>query len=260
MVSREDLLRYDFKNESPNYDVANEIEPIRKFILYKMSYRGTKFDCDRCLLAKEMYRFIYGGKYGGIINNLEPDTMNSFYTTYRQMLLNKDKVYWSMDFEKYCESKGYVYEQLKKRYETMKMLRYTWLLTDKVYNYYRDINENKEIRRFASLTHSIGNFTFVPKGFNTKRAVKFKDFWDLSLNEIKTNYKSKYIKDYGGLQFSDMISIFKLGMYLNRAGDVDRFSDSYFSKVKSNEDMVNMIGKINKKILIRAKSMLGLSV
>ena len=43
-----------------------------------------------------------------------------------------------------------------------------------------------ELEKLASLTHTIGNFTLVPNGYHTNRYASSKDYWDLSLEQIKT--------------------------------------------------------------------------
>ena len=86
--------KYDFKNESPTNKVRNENNPIRKFFEYKHDSKKSKFDCDRCQLAKEIYLKLWNiDKYK--LNFYDFDTMNSFYRIYRLLLISYDADYWN---------------------------------------------------------------------------------------------------------------------------------------------------------------------
>lgn len=227
--------RYDFKNESPMEEVKQEKNPVKKFLKYKLS--DSSFDCDRSDLARSIYKKIWRlsdeqlAKY-------DFDTMNSFYRIYRLLLLAYDiergNLHWkSSGISDY-------------------KLRYVWLLAE--YDFYKEINELEEVQKFAVLTHSIGNFTLVPKGFNTRRNSLFDDYWDITLEYFlmvlgkeaflqqchKFKYKAAYLENS------------KIQKYWEGHTMVDKKLPSNFSSVQ----ILEVIKKITHSIEIRGKEML----
>lgn len=63
--------------------------------------------------------------------------------------------------------------------------KYTWneFLLDNFTKFER-VHQDPQLKRFAELTHSIGNITVVPIGFNSGRSLSFKDYWDYSLEQL----------------------------------------------------------------------------
>ena len=63
--------------------------------------------------------------------------------------------------------------------------KYTWneFLLDNFTKFDR-VHQDPQLKRFAELTHSIGNITVVPLGFNSGRSLSFKDYWDYSLEQL----------------------------------------------------------------------------
>ncbi|MGM7635290.1 hypothetical protein [Bacillus sp. Hm123] len=226
---------YDFKNESPTDRVKNEDNPIKKFFEFKLDFSQSSFDCDRCELAKEIYEKLWSLS-AKELNFYDCDTMNSFYRVYRLLLKSYDSDYW--------EKAGI------NNYPT----RYKWLLKDEVYEHYKTINENESVKKFAKLTHSIGNFTLVPKGFNKKRNTLLHDYWDLTL---------QYFKNFlGETAFVSLVEKYYYGDYLNGL-NVNFYWDDH-SLIKralpthlSYENIISIIGNINKLIEARGENMLN---
>lgn len=226
---------YDFKNESLKEEVKHEKNPVKKFLKYKIS--GSSFDCDRSELARSLYKKIWRLSDEQLAN-YDSDTMNSFYRIYRLLLL-------AYDIEQgnsYWKSSGI------SNYK----LRYKWLLDE--YDYYKEINEHKEVQKFAGLTHSIGNFTLVPKGFNTKRNALFDDYWDITLEY--------FLKEFGEDTFLQHCQKFKyIGAYLDNS-EIQMYWDGHAmnnKKLPSNFNTIQIlevIKKINRSIEIRGKEML----
>ncbi|QWC25114.1 hypothetical protein KJK41_22050 (plasmid) [Bacillus haikouensis] len=193
--SDEEVVAFDFKNESPSDAVRKEQHPVKKFILYRKEYQeNNAFDCDRCDLILEIHNKVYSNKNLGY---LDTDTMNSFYTSYRLLLLSFDKFFWENDIITFSRNRGIEFNaasENKKRLE-----RYDWLLSDKVFSHYADINNLPEVMRFATLTHSLGNMTLIPKGYNVGRATSTKDYWDLtllSLRDFLGSFFDNFVIDY----------------------------------------------------------------
>lgn len=199
---------YDIKNESTNINVISEINPIKKILLYK----NGSFDCDSSKYSKEMYKKLWNWKTSGNFCFYEQfgcemgiDTMNSFLTTFNWFINTyfSDFVYalFNVKYIQTVQSDTLVckWDEIEKEI----LQRYGLCLVNK-------------IKEFAYLTHTIGNFSLVPKKingwtigkstFNTKRATVFKDFWDLSLLFLKENMTSSLFCEY--------IKYFRLDMYM----------------------------------------------
>jgi hypothetical protein len=199
---------YDFKNEYPwDEDMPTQIDSISLFLKYKATQPG--FDCDCCDLANEIYALLWecspiSGRdrwspryslgvmedavnsvvksYSGEIlfdkKSLERETMNSFKTTYDQAIKIEIKEHPNIRLRDYQNKFG-------------------WIDIQKFKNDHPDILEkvdaNKELQKFACLTHSIGNFTMLINpsllnyeiGFNIGRYTPTKDYWDLSLDLLR---------------------------------------------------------------------------
>jgi hypothetical protein len=227
--------RFDFKNEHPMEEVKQEKNPVKKFLLYKLS--DPSFDRDRSELARSLYKRIWRlsdeqlAKY-------DFDTMNSFYRIYRLLLLAYDREQGNS----YWNSSGI------SDYE----LRYLWLLAE--YDYYKEINEHEEVQKFAALTHSIGNFTLVPKGFNTKRNILFDDYWDITLEYfLKELGKDAFLQQCQKFNYTAAyLDNSKIQMYWEGHTMFDKKLPSNFSTIQ----ILEVIKKINRSIEIRGKEML----
>ena len=112
--------------------------------------------------------------------------MNSFYQTYRLLLLSSDKSFWKSDFNAFCNNRGVGVKPKSIKKNALKLLRYEWLLSEKVFNHYENINNHPDVMRFATVTHTIGNMTLLPKGFNVGRAIATRDYWDLTLMSLQS--------------------------------------------------------------------------
>ena len=53
------------------------------------------------------------------------------------------------------------------------------------YDRFERVHDNPQFQEFARLTHTIGNVTIVPKGFNTTRGTYAYDYWDYALASLK---------------------------------------------------------------------------
>jgi hypothetical protein len=180
-LRKEEVVNYDFKNESPSSAVHMELHPVKKFFLYKKDYQENKvFDCDGCDLSLEIHSKVYPNKN---LEYLDSDTMNSFYSTYRLLLRSFDKSFWDNDIITFCNNRGIDFNKASKNKKYL--LRYEWILSEEVFNHYIDINNLPEVKRFATLTHTLGNTTLLPKGYNTGRAIPTKDYWDLTLISLQ---------------------------------------------------------------------------
>jgi hypothetical protein len=256
--SEEEVLTFDFKNESPSSAVQREQHPVKKFFLYRKEYQqNKKFDCDGCDLILEIHATIYSDKNLGY---LDSDTMNSFYTSYRLLLLSFDKFFWDNDIIAFCHKRGIDFKSAsenKKRLE-----RYEWLLSEKVFNHYAYINNHPEVKRFATLTHSLGNMTLIPRGYNVGRATSTKDYWDLTLLSLRDFFGSSFdnfVTDYYMQDFTvDTIEFWEghsFGYPLPNSfskQEAHKLSKEEKNKIVHNR-IVEFMQKVNVKIEKRSK-------
>jgi len=207
-MAKDEAVRYDFKDFWLTLEEKNRIlcikkcidltNPIEKVLVYK-HYAPPSFDCDCCGLMNKIYEKLWGcirdedksktshvyslGDFNKALeffddsccwqnNFLERDTMNSFFTIYKFAL--------QICLEKKVKFNGWPSKS-----------SIPDLLDD--FDYHRKIiiekSEDlyKALEDYASLVHSIGNFTMLInpntkyKRFNTRRIFKTYDNWDLSL-------------------------------------------------------------------------------
>ena len=186
-VSLLDFATYDFKNEDFSEEIRNENNPLAKFSMYHNS--KSNFDCDSsngtCDLANEVYEVLWGFNYKLGVT----------------MPLNLRRKFENWD---------------RMGADTMNSFATTYInALHKIYNGDEDkLHGNELIQDFASLTHSVGNFTLVPfhlapddeKSFNQYRGYKPQeeasgkyfvyDYFDLSLKLIKENLDEPVFRNY----------------------------------------------------------------
>ncbi|MCK1998145.1 hypothetical protein MPH47_13150 [Psychrobacillus psychrodurans] len=229
---------YDFKNESPTDRVKNEENAIKKFFKFKLDSSQSSFDCDCCELAKEIYVKLWNLSAKDL-NFYDCDTMNSFYRIYRLLLISYDN-YLKDD---YWNKAGIV------DYHT----RYKWLLKEEVYEHYKKINENESVKKFAKLTHSIGNFTLVPKGFNIERNTLLDDYWDLTLQYFKDFLEENTFVSFAEkYYYEDYIDGSNVNFYWKDHSLIKKALPTYLSY----ENIISIIEKINDLIEARGKKLL----
>ena len=84
-----------------------------------------------------------------------------------------------------------------------------------------DYKEKKEsydvLREYAKLTGCLGNFVLVPKGFNGYRGLAgtIRDYWDLSLHELRCDRSGQGWLDQVDMPFNKYINLFFLWDYVS---------------------------------------------
>ena len=110
------------------------------------------------------------------------------------------------------------------------------------------VNENKELQRFAQLTHTIGNIAIVPKGFNRRRSCQ--DYWDFALLKLKAKMKKadwlQYVKNH------------EMQMYVTPEGDVIPFWENHFNVLTptNEEELFEFVTFVNNAIEERGKALI----
>lgn len=206
---------YDFKLEYENVEEKNfwnlceEEDTIKRFFKYKIN--DTSFDCDMCKLSREIYRKLWGWedisqkstimRYGccpdlSSVISFGPDTMNSYLTVFNRLnaLLEEDGLRSEKSKEIVREIRGKIRCDSALYYYTLLIDR-----ADKKVSWSSILKDKKKMtmwKKYAAYTHTLGNFTLVPAGFNTDRNRLFGDFWDLSLAYLRSKaYDSVWTGD-----------------------------------------------------------------
>lgn len=117
-------------------------------------------DCDSCELTQEIYFALWGNKYGGDTMNSVQFALNVLYAKSAPNLMPKPK--------------GRKNVSIRFMLEHMQATEnFCGLLTENF--------KESDLIEYIENYHTLGNFVLVPRGFNTYRSSKFKDYWDSSL-------------------------------------------------------------------------------
>lgn len=178
-INSENPVEYDFKYQigqviphltkpsaiKVSNFVLNEENNIKRLLFYKMlKFCGSRFDCDGsaikgtnekyfCKLSREIYRKFWDFN----------DDINKNRT-----IKNNYGLVSGFDIEFGPDT-----------------------LNSFITSYENNTSNNVTFKNFAVLTHTIGNFTLVPrmedkfeKGFNSYRGLHYGDYWDISLQHL----------------------------------------------------------------------------
>ena len=155
------------------------------------------FDCDSWNgsndLMDEIYDRLWRNKMDkSLRDKFGGDTMNSFATTFHALFCDGDSFLAYKNDIKSIES-----EEKKKREEKKKFY--------------------DALREYAKLTGCLGNFVLVPKGFNGYRGLAgtIKDYWDLSLHELRCDRSGQGWLDLVDMPFNKYINLFFLWDYVS---------------------------------------------
>ena len=254
----EKVLEKDIKDYSPNEDVRNEKDSIKKLLLFKEDYKQSKFDPDSTEQAKNIYKELQWCTNDDLGVYVQGDTMNSFFTTYKSAIINSNQNYNEMCVKANIKMNKGLLEQISKIIDNYELFK----LNDELTNVFTD---------FARLTHTIGNLTLVPNGYNTLRNSNVKDYFDLTLEKVKEEgWKSfnkkgkeedskeilKWQKDFMG-----QIEKYCLQDYVDKYGNIIPLYEGhilyrkpYIPKIEN--EIIMCINEMNKRIRIRGLRMI----
>ncbi|HBI53263.1 MAG TPA: hypothetical protein DDX72_10895 [Ruminococcaceae bacterium] len=164
---------------------------------------------------------------------LETDTMNSFATIFNQFIrehCNKGQ----SKFDTYKDRDRYFLNNIDDWYAESQNIKLECL---------------KEFNKFAAYTHCLANMILVPKGYNVARYNRTKDYWDLTLIDLKENRRLN-------------VEIYKVRFFLmewfDTDGSVKKLHEkhpSYEEKGLKVEDYLKVVTEINCRIEARAKAL-----
>lgn len=141
----------------------------KKKTVFNVSGRaGAGADCDK--EAFPLYQAL--GWQEDQQDIIRGETMNTFITTFHQALLNsanKEKVYTEIGIDP------------KRLLSNQKAILYQ----DQQYKKFELVSKNyAAFERFATLSHTFGNFTVLPHWMNTGRYLFSRDYWDITLKSL----------------------------------------------------------------------------
>lgn len=177
------------KSKTLKREVISAPDPILLWYIYKKidenEKNGRLFDCDSWNgsndLIDEIYDRLWRNKMDeSLRDKFGGDTMNSFATTFNAF---SGKESYEESFDDYKEK--------NKSYDVL--------------------------REYAKLTGCLGNFVLVPKGFNGYRGLAgtIRDYWDLSLHELRCDRSGQGWLDQVDMPFNKYINLFFLWDYVS---------------------------------------------
>lgn len=196
------FAKYESKKKSDNCRYEEQENPIKNWLKYRIS--NDNYDCDNSLGMAELYKVIWGcctEKSEAV----RGDTINSFWTTFKVAMQIYDT-----NYHIYKVSVG------KKPFS----VQFEEILND-LKNIYDKLDQNMqiELEKLARLTHSIGNFIPMIRGYNTGRYPHTKDYFDLTLDTLKV-----FLSENG---FKDVVERYQLDDYVKNSYDVKRLFEGH---------------------------------
>lgn len=219
---------YDFKTVDRNKGSSESIHPIELFLRYKNGELKVK-DCD-----KEAF-FIYQtfGWQEDVDSIIRGEVMNSFWNPYKTMMKLSYPEKW------------------RGQHPTLKDIPY--ILAH--FHEFQEVHENHELKKFATLTHTIGNFIVIPHWMNTGRSLPLRDYWDLTLKSL---YDYFHLFDDEDDAWEKFIQIFYLEPFVERKKFEPKIFDKLHFASNQGKDELNLfLQKTNQRIEQRGKYMVN---
>ena len=207
---------------------------------------GIDADCDK--EAIELYKVL--GWQNSATDVIRGETMNSFLTTFNRAIwrssnyntlikelgINNRKDYYSIPDQPNNNNQPQVPN----------------------YQRFDIINPNlPAFQTFATLTHTIGNFTVLPYWINTARNNFSKDYWDITLLSLQEWLAPTTPTSKAWINFVEM---FYLQPYVNQDYQTQLFwekhSYGYDNLFPTNQDIPNFLKAVNERIEERGKYMI----
>ena len=174
------VLEMPYYLEQYHQETSTARQNLQRFLIYKLSYYLDdsdlkQFDCDVCEEMTTSYLKTYHW-LDGYRSEQQPSTAVKYEVTNGNITYRGDTMTsaW-IPIENYIQLK--MSSQIKMQGNMLEL----YFLRNM-----EKIRLSPEAGRFLQLTHSIGNFIPVPRGFNTGRSGEYAkwDSWDLTLEQI----------------------------------------------------------------------------
>ena len=220
---------WDFKNYSLS---PFQNDSITAFLKYKELPKNEGIDCDKA--AFYLYNIL--GWQNTTEDIIRGETMNSFITTFNEAI--KD----SSDYYTIANRLGKKPRDRHIPYSTLYQYQ----------NYLKfDIIQNNldDFQKFATLTHTIGNFTVLPSWMNTGRYYFSRDYWDITLLSLQ-----EWLNILSPDAWTNFVETYYLQPYVNTEYNVELFWEGHDKKIlPKKENYPVFLKKVNERIEERGK-------
>lgn len=245
------LLKYkngDFKDNTRNGESKDttkngESKGTTRFCI--TGKKGSRADCDKEAIG--LYQVL--GWQNSAKDIIRGETMNSFLTTFKCALALEQ----SSDCD--TQSDKLVIKSGKKLpfsdlYDEKKNIK------EQPYMAFDVVESNKDaFRKFAKLTHTIGNFTVLPHWMNTGRSNLSKDYWDIFLLSLQEWLD---LISPTSEAWINSIELYYLQPYVNKDYQIEPLwkNHSYGNPLPSTQDVPIFLKAVNERIEERGKYMI----
>ena len=235
---------WDFKNCYSDDLSTNNLYNILKYKSYELD-SPTKFsvtvksgedaDCDK----EAFYLYNILGWQNTTEDIIRGETMNSFITTFNEAI--KD----SSDYYTIANRLG---KEPRDRH-----IPYSTLYQNQNYLMFDNIQNNlDDFQKFATLTHTIGNFTVLPSWMNTGRYYFSRDYWDITLLSLQ-----EWLNILSPDAWTNFVETYYLQPYVNTEYNVELFWEGHDKKIlPKKENYPVFLKKVNERIEERGKYMI----
>lgn len=235
---------WDFKNCYSDDLSTNNLCNILKYKSYELikptefcvtGKSGKDADCDK----EAFYLYQMLGWQNSVKDIIRGESMNSFITTFNEAI--KD----SSDYGTLSKVLGIKEKERHISYSTLYQSQ-NYLIFDNIQNNLDDF------QKFATLTHTIGNFTVLPSWMNTGRYYFSRDYWDITLLSLQ-----EWLNILSPDTWTNFVKTYYLQPYVNTEYNVELFWEGHDKKIlPKKENYPVFLKKVNERIEERGKYMI----
>lgn len=240
---------WDFK-QSDTEESLEAASSIRLMLEYKMG-QLKETDCDK--RPYHVYQLLWGKKgdqkleskrYLDRYNLLRGETMNSFWTTFKNSVINSS-------------NRKTLYDAIGIHPTEPLIDQCHLLISNDRFKEFNLIKRNiAAFEKFATSSHYIGNFTVLPHWMNTGRYGFSQDYWDVTLQSFFDFLKPMEC-------WKNFVEIYYLQPYVNNDNEwtVSEFWEGHFLSIgkpkqltpRNQEELSEFLHKVNLRIEERGK-------
>ena len=178
------------------------------------------------------------------------ETMNSFLTTFKCALALEQSSDCDTQSDKLVIKSG-------KKLPFSDLYDKDKNIEEQPYMAFDVVKSNQDaFRKFAKLTHTIGNFTVLPHWMNTGRSNLSQDYWDIFLLSLQ---EWLHLISPTSEAWINFIELYYLQPYVNKDYQIEPLwkNDSYTTPIlKEKEDFPIFLKSVNERIEERGKYMI----
>lgn len=208
--------------------------------------KGSRADCDKEAIG--LYQVL--GWQNSAKDIIRGETMNSFLTTFKCALALEQSSDCDTQSDKLVIKSG-------KKLPFSDLYDKEKNIEEQPYMAFDVVKNNKEaFRKFAKLTHTIGNFTVLPHWMNTGRSNLSQDYWDIFLLSLQEWLDLISPTSEAWINF---IELYYLQPYVNKDYQIEPLwkNHSYNNPIlKEKEDFPIFLKAVNERIEERGKYMI----